>query len=746
MDATLTNPMTTAPPGDNGPDPAAFVRRDGQGLCHLTLAVENVHCASCIAKIEGAAKGFAGVSTARLNLTTGRMSLTWEGEAALGRSLVSRINGLGYPARPFDPDHKTDDTSDAVERELLWCLSVSGAASGFIMVLSVGVWAGLVTDMGEATRTLMHWFSALIALPVTVYAGRPFFRAAWAAVRTGGVNMDVPISLAVILAAAVSVSETIQGGRYTYFDASVMLLFFLLIGRYLDHRARSKARGVASDLLALRATTAQVLDAQGQAHSLPVSRVQPDDRVLVAVGDRIPLDGVIEDGASSLDTALITGETLPVPVKAGDIVIGGTLNLDGPLTVRVTAAAEDSTLAGIVRIMEDAAQSQSRTVRLADRIAKLYVPLVHALALGAFLGWWLLGDVSVREAVLIAVTVLIITCPCALGLAIPVVQVVASGRLMRGGILLTSGDGLERSAQVDTVVFDKTGTLTVGRPTLLDRGGLRDADLLTVAKVARFSRHPLSQAIVRAVEQQGGAIICDGTTDVADQPGLGVMGRVDGVPVRVGTAAFVGAPDAPDHDGPQVWVRLGEAAPVRLTFEDPLRDDAAAVIAELRRQGYALRLLSGDRTQTAQRVGQAVGLGEDEIQGDLTPQDKVAVLDVLQGQGHRVLMVGDGLNDAPALTAAHASMAPASGTDITQTAADMVFQGEALAPVQEGMHAARRARTLVRQNVGLAVLYNGIAVPIALAGLVTPLIAAVAMAVSSLCVTLNALRLQKTRS
>jgi Cu2+-exporting ATPase len=605
------------------------------------------------------------------------------------------------------------------------------------MLLSVSVWAGHVQGMGEATRALMHWFSALVALPAVAYAGRPFFASAWAALRHGRTNMDVPIAVGVTLAAAMSLFETIRGGPHAYFDAAVMLLFFLLIGRYLDRRARGHARAAAERLLALAEGAITVLDEAGRARTMPPAQVAAGMTVLAAAGERIGVDGRVIDGVSELDTSLITGESLPRPVRPGDPVFAGTLNLGAPLRLEVSAVGDGTLLAEIARLMELAEQRRRRFVVLADRIAQRYAPAVHGLALATFLGWALLVGAPWQVALLNAVAVLIITCPCALGLAVPAVQVIASARLLRRGILLKSATAFERLAQVDTVVLDKTGTLTRGRPALDPDAPVDPEALGIAASLAAASRHPLARALIAARPDAPAA------AGVVEHPGRGLSWQSAAGEIRLGSRAFCGIDETGEDAGPELWLIRPGHAPTRFAFADELRADAAAVVRALAARGLALELLSGDRPPAVAAAAQALGI--EHWRAGCTPAAKSARLEALAAAGRRTLMVGDGLNDAPALAAAHVSLSPSSAIDISQNAADAVFQGERLEPVVELLEVARRADVLIRQNLALALGYNLLAVPLAVLGMVTPLIAALAMSGSSLMVVGNALRLGRRR-
>jgi Cu2+-exporting ATPase len=733
--ATIACPsgLEPAAPSENGGfiDAAPFVRRANGTAC-LELAIFGAKCAGCIAKIEKAMMGFGGMESARLNLCTGRLSLVWRDGAVKAADVMSTIRALGYRAAPFDPQLIEAD-HDAEGRSLLRALGVAGFATANVMLLSVSVWSG-GTEMGEATVSLMHWASAVIAVPSALYAGRPFFRSALAALKRGRANMDVPISLAVILALALSVHEFFAGGPHAYFDAAVMLLFFLLIGRYLDHRLRWRAREAARDVLALQAATARRLDADGGVVSVPAREISVGDRLLLAPGDRVPVDGLVAEGVSYADLALVTGESAPVKRAQGDALSAGVVNLSSTLVMVATKTLDTSLIAELARLMEAGEEARGRYRRLADRAAALYVPVVHSLAIATFLGWYFLADAGLRVAALNAIAVLIITCPCALGLAAPAVQIVAAGRLFKRGVLMKSGDALERLAEARAIIFDKTGTLTVGRPTLTNRDEISADALAAAASLARISRHPLSRAVVEAAGPGEAA------ADAAEFAGLGVEGTWRGARARFGSPGWTGA-KAPGADpaGMSAWLAIGDTAPVRFRFEDAPRGDAAAVIRTLTEMGLEPELLSGDRAPVAATMARALGVSH--WRAEVGPKEKAARIGELIAAGAKPAMVGDGLNDAPSLAAAHVSLAPGTAAAASQSAADFVYLGDRLEGVVEAVKVSRKARARLIENFAFAALYNFIAIPIAVFGLVTPLIAAAAMSGSSLVVILNALRL-----
>lgn len=711
-----------------------FVKENTDHYKSLDLLIEGVHCAACIQKIESTIARQPDVKYVRLNFTTKRLNITWDGAADRANDFVTQIRGLGYGVQAFNPD-AVQEGSKEEEKFLLRCLGIAGFAMGNIMLISIGLWITNQQSMGMATRDLLHWVSALIAVPTILVAGRPFFRSAFAALKNGQTNMDVPITIGVSLACALSLYETATHGEHAYFDSAVMLIFFLLIGRYFDLRARRSARSAATDLLGSLSGFANVIDGS-MIKKMPIRELREDMMVLVPAGEKFPADGHIVEGATSIDTALVTGESIPQEMGAGGHVFAGTLNLSAPVVVRVAKAAEDSLLADIVRLMERAEQGQAKYVRIADRAAKLYTPLVHSLALIAFLFWWLGMGAPWQDAMMIGITVLIITCPCALGLAVPVVQVLATGRLMKSGVLVKSGDALERLAVIDTIIFDKTGTLTRGQPAL--DGAYPDAQMQLAASLGSHSAHPLAKVLKQA---WSGKILP--LSDIEEIPGKGMQARYDGKVICLGSRDWCGDKGAPPAQGPEIWLQQEDKKSQVFSFTDGLRADSAATVERLKQEHLKLIMLTGDQETAAQNMArEAGGL---EYKARQSPPQKFDALKAMQAQGHKILMVGDGLNDTPALAAADVSMAPGSAIDMAQNAADIVYMGDALAPVYDTYKTACFSQKLVRQNFMLAIAYNLIAVPVAFAGLVTPMIAALAMSCSSLIVIANAFRLKGKR-
>ncbi len=681
-----------------------YVRDLGSGLSHIDLAVEGVSCAGCMSKIERGLSALPDVTLARVNLTDRRVALEWKQGTLDPTRFIDRLAELGYKAYPFEPVRaEARETEEA--SFLLRCLGVAAFAAMNVMMLSIPVWSGNVTDMIPEQRDFFHWLSALIALPAAAYSGQPFFRSAFRALRARRTNMDVPISIGIVLALAMSVVETIHHAEHAYFDAALMLITFLVAGRYLDQSMRRRTRAVAGNLAALKAETATKFVGADEICEVPIAAVQ-------------------------------TGETLPVKAGPGTVVYAGTLNLSGALRVRVAAASEATLLAEIGRMLENAVQARSRYVQLADRASRLYAPVVHAAALLTMLGWVAFGA-SWHDAIVTAISVLIITCPCALGLAIPAVQTVVSGAMFRTGVLLNSGDAVERLADVDKVVFDKTGTLTLPELDVANAAAIPQDVFDLAGRLALASHHPVAAAVARAAKAK---TPLPGVEEVA---GEGVRGFVDGLEVKLGRPSFCGADrladgiQCQDPEASVVAFRHGETCHV-FAVRQRLRPDAAAAIAALRKFGIDVEILSGDREPAVRHAAQSLGVHE--WRAGVTPADKIARIDELKRQGYKVMMVGDGMNDAPALAAAHVSMSPVSASHLSQATADLVFLGDRLAPVVAAIGFSRKALRLMRQNLWLAAGYNLLAVPLAIAGLATPLVAAAAMSGSSLLVILNALR------
>ncbi|MCE8523137.1 cadmium-translocating P-type ATPase [Ruegeria pomeroyi] len=704
--------------------PARPVPEDVQ----IALSLPGIHCSACISTVERALQAHPGVEDARVNLTLKR-ALIKAGPELRAADLIPVLERVGYEAHELDPGTLNATRTDRAGRDLLMRLAVAGFASMNVMLLSVSVWSGA----SDATRDMFHWISAAIAMPAIAFSGQPFFVSAWGALKAKRLNMDVPIVLAIVLALVTSLWETSLSGEHAYFDAALTLTFFLLAGRYLDYRTRAVARSAAEELAALEVPRAIRLQ-DGVETEVAVAQLAVGDLILVRPGGRMPVDGEIVEGRSELDRSLLTGETLPIFAEPGLVVSAGEVNLTGPLVIRASAVGQDTSLHRMADLVAIAESGRSRYTSLADSAAKLYAPGVHILSALSFVGWYLYSW-DVRTALNIAAAVLIITCPCALGLAVPAVTTAASGRLFKRGMLIKHATALERLAEVDTVVFDKTGTLTAGTPELTNLGDHRRADMEVALALAEASSHPLSVAITRAARAAG--LHPARIDDVTEVPGFGTEGVWQGQRVRLGRAAWVGAEQAAQTSA---WLAVGDRAPVAFLFSDALRPGAEETVSGLKAAGKEVLLISGDTTGAVEALARRLGI--ETWMAEALPQDKADRVQALADAGKRVLMVGDGLNDTAALAAAHVSISPASALDAARVASDIVLLGTDLSPIAGACDTAVRATRRIRENFRIATVYNVIAVPLAVVGLCSPLIAALAMSTSSITVSLNALRLR----
>jgi Cu2+-exporting ATPase len=728
MTAAMRPNISACPACDAAPAAEALAEQAEHQEARIALSVPSVHCAACISTVEGALAAHPGVHSARVNLTLKRASVEADPEVT-AEDLTSVLEQAGYEAHELDAGTLSATEADKAGRDLLMRLAVAGFATMNVMLLSVSVWSGAEA----ATRDMFHWISAAIALPTIAFSGKPFFVHAWSALKHKRLNMDVPIVLAIVLAVVTSLWETTLSGEHAYFDAALTLVFFLLAGRYLDHRTRAVARSAAEELAALEVPRA-VRVADGKDEIVAVKELAVGDRIKVKPGGRMPVDGEIVEGRSELDRSLLTGETLPVFAEPGQVVSAGEVNLTGPLVIRATAVGEQTSLHRMADLVAVAESGRSNYTSLADKAAKLYAPGVHILSALSFLGWYLF-TFDMRTALNIAAAVLIITCPCALGLAVPAVTTAASGRLFRKGMLIKHSTALERLAQVDTVVFDKTGTLTAGAPELTNLDSFEKDDLSIALALSMASAHPLSLAITKAAQAAGvrPALV----SELEEVPGYGTQGKIGDQLVRLGRPTWVGAKAG---NQTSAFLSVGDNAPAAFLFEDALRDGAEESVKALQAAGKEVILMSGDTTGAVESLATRLGIAK--WVAEALPEDKAKRVQILMQDGRFVLMVGDGLNDTAALASAHVSISPVSALDAARVASDIVLLGSDLSPIPEAVDVSKSAIKRIRENFRIATVYNIVAVPLAVAGLATPLIAALAMSTSSITVSLNALRLR----
>ena len=707
------------------------------------FVVEGLHCPKCIREIEGTLGENDKIKNARVNLSTQRLAVEWkeavEDTLQNSEEVISALEKIGFKAFPFKTTNAQLE-GYKVGKSLLKAMAVAGFAAANVMLLSVAVWDG--GEMNESTRSLMHWVSALIVLPAATYAGMPFYKSAWNALKGRRLNMDVPISLAVILTCGMSLFQTYLKATETYYDAAVMLLFFLLIGRFLDQKMRNHAGSVAHNLMSYKESKATLLHEDGHTEEIATAMLVPNQIIQVIPGGKIPADGTVISGMSDIDTSLVTGETVPQKAEKDTEVFAGTINVNGALNIKITSTTGNTLLDEIIELMETAEQGRAKYVRLADRAASIYAPLVHFLAAATFLGWLLFSNVGWQGSLINAIAVLIITCPCALGLAVPVVQVVASSRLFKSGILVKAADGLERLAEVDTVIFDKTGTLTLGQPELAnaDDENVTPFNLELAAKLAKTSSHPLCRALIVACHDRDIPTIAT-ESEIHEEPGMGLKATVNNITVKLGNREWCGINQnyLPNNRYSELWLKAEGAKPVLFCFKDRMREDALDVVHWFLRRQLKVILLSGDRKDVVDEAAEELGLSRYKY--ECKPQEKIEIIERIKASGDKVLMIGDGINDAPALSAANVSISPSTAAEVSQNAADFIFQSQKLDSVVRAYQVSLNSRKLVFINFALAAIYNMIAVPFAAAGLLTPLIAAIAMSLSSIVVTANALRL-----
>ncbi len=714
-----------------------FVRHAGE-LAETTLLMEGISCAACGWLIEKHLRSLPAVAEARLNLSNHRLHVSWADEQLPLSQLLSELRHIGYAAHPYQADRAAEQLASE-NRRALRQLGVAGLLWFQAMMATMATWPEFNIDLSPELHVILRWVAMFLTTPIVFYSCAPFFKGAMRDLRTRHLTMDVSVSLAIGGAYLAGIWTAITGVGELYFDAVGMFALFLLAGRYLERRARERTAAATAQLVNLLPASCLRLKADGQSERILLSELALGDRVLVHPGAVLPADGVILEGQSSVDESLLTGEYLPQPRQVGDVVTAGTLNVEGALTVQVRALGHDTRLSAIVRLLERAQAEKPRLAQIADRAAQWFLlcSLITAAVIG--LVWWQLDS---ARAFWIVLAMLVATCPCALSLATPTALTAATGTLHKLGLLLTRGHVLEGLNQIDTVIFDKTGTLTEGRLALRairPLGALGSDDCLSLAAaLENRSEHPIARAFGRAPLA---------AEEVLSAPGLGLEGCVGERQLRIGQPGFVCAlsgcqiPPSPDEAGQ--WLLLGDThgALAWFVLDDRLRSDAPALLAACKARGWRTLLLSGDTSPMVASV--AAELGIDEAHGGLRPDDKLHVLQQLHREGRTVLMLGDGVNDVPVLAAADISVAMGSATDLAKTSADAVLLSNRLDALVQAFSLARRTRRVILENLLWAGLYNGLMLPFAALGWITPIWAAVGMSLSSLIVVLNALRLTR---
>ncbi|GLH44667.1 copper-translocating P-type ATPase [Pseudomonas atacamensis] len=717
-----------------------FVRHEGD-LAETTLLMEGISCAACGWLIEKHLRTLPAVAEARLNLSNHRLHVRWADAQLPLSQILAELRHIGYAAHPYQSDRASEQLASE-NRLALRQLGVAGLLWFQAMMATMATWPEFNIDLSPELHTILRWVALFLTTPIVFYSCAPFFKGAMRDSRTRHLTMDVSVSLAIGSAYIAGIWTSITGVGELYFDAVGMFALFLLAGRYLERRARERTAAATAQLVNLLPASCLRLDSDGQSERILLSELRVGERILVQPGSILPADGKIIDGQSSIDESLLTGEYLPQPRTLGDAVTAGTLNVEGALTVQVQALGQDTRLSAIVRLLDRAQAEKPRLAEIADRAAQwfLLLSLIAAAVIGVL--WWQLDS---SRAFWIVLAMLVATCPCALSLATPTALTAATGTLHKLGLLLTRGHVLEGLNQIDTVIFDKTGTLTEGRLVLRSirpLGALDSEQCLSLAAaLENRSEHPIARAFGRAPLA---------AEDVHSTPGLGLEGVVGEQRLRIGQAEFACAlsgaalPSMPDEAGQ--WLLLADThGPLAwLVLDDRLRDDAPALLAACKARGWRTLLLSGDSSPMVASV--AAELGIDEARGGLRPDDKLQVLQQLHKEGRKVLMLGDGVNDVPVLAAADISVAMGSATDLAKTSADAVLLSNRLDALVQAFTLARRTRRVIIENLLWAALYNGLMLPFAALGWITPVWAAVGMSISSLTVVLNALRLTRLPS
>ena len=719
-----------------------FVAREG-ALATAELTLENLSCAACAWLIEKKLGQEPGVVQASVNLSTHRLHLCWDDSTTVSR-LLSTLEHIGYRARPYRADAHAAQLA-AESNDLLKRLAVAGFGMMQVMMYAGALYGGAIHGMEQEYRDYLRWINLLITTPVFFYSGKPFYRSAWQTLNSRHLNMDVPVSLALISAYAASVYATVSGHGDVYFDSVSMFIFFLLTSHFLETRARQRAGETAARLMALTPNLATRIDRSGQQDIVAAGDLCAGEHILVKPGETVAADGIVLEGRSDVSEALLTGEPLPLAKNPGDSVLSGSINADGSLIIRVTRSASDSTLGTLNRLLNRALADKPRLAHRADELAQVFVAIVLGLAVMVFFAW--AHAASYREAFWITLAVLVATCPCALSLATPMALSSATNALAQSGFLISRGHVLETLARATHIIFDKTGTLTEGNLQITAstawRGDMASAWRIACALEQR-SEHPVARAFQARQEPNLPAV-----QNMVHTPGAGVSADIDGRHYRLGHAAFAcgeaGVPrQAARSAHEKLWLADAAGALASFTLSDTLRPEATRTVRALQERGLITCLFSGDHSPAPHTMGAALGMAQ--VAGGLSPDDKLTRVQQLQKDGAVVVMIGDGVNDAPVLAQAHLSIAMASGSDLAHLTADALLLRDDLGRIVDAIDMAHKTRMVIRQNLGWALAYNLAVLPLAALGYLPPWAAALGMSLSSLLVVGNALRLHTRKT
>lgn len=719
-----------------------FVSTDDKNIKQASLILEGIVCAACVWLNERHISALPGVVEFRVNYSTHRARVRWDESQIKLSDILQAISSIGYIAHPFDAGRQEavykKERATALKR-----LFVAGLGAMQVMMLAVALYAGDYSGMDAGIENFMRWVSLFIATPVVFYSARSFFSSAWRDLKVRQLGMDVPVSLAIGLAYIASCWATISRSGEVYFDSVTMFTFFLLAGRFLEMAARQKAGQAAEELVKLLPAMATRLTDDGD-ETVAVTELVAGDKVRVKPGDSIPADGVIVEGRSSIDESLLTGESYPLAKTINEKVIGGTVNIESPLVIEVTRVGEDTVLASIQRLLDRAQTEKPGIAKTADKVAAWFVGFLLVLVTAVGLWWW---QHDPEQAFWIVLSLLVVTCPCALSLATPAAMTAATGSLTRLGVLTTRGHALETLAKVTHIIFDKTGTLTKGRlvlESLQTFTGIEEQQSLNIAAALESgSEHPVAKVFVQKASQPN-TVTAENIEAVSGQ---GVTGLIDGVQYRLGCAAYVCDAELSilknkSEHATEIFLANEKEVLAVFFLGDELREQAAESVRALKAQGKKVWLVSGDNETAVFYIAKQVGI--ETTRHSMKPEDKLAVIHELQNQGEVVAMIGDGVNDAPVLAVAQVSIAMGGGTQLAQASADMVLLSEHLPHLVDAFKMAKRSVKIIHQNLGWALFYNLLALPLASMGYIAPWMAAIGMSASSLVVVLNALRLNKS--
>jgi Cu2+-exporting ATPase len=698
----------------------------------LEVFTGGVSCSSCVWLIENALSKQPEITYARLNLTTKKLKFIWSGEKNLGNKFANLIMQMGYTLKPFDTE-KLSEEFESEKNQLIKKIVVSGFALVAVMMFADGLWVESRTKMGATNQDMLHWILILIGVPAIIYSGSFFFISALKGLKSGHTNMDVPISSSLIAIVFLSFYQTIKGSEYIYLDSAIMLTFSLLVGRFFDYKVRIMAKSGALEITEMLSGFANVITENGN-KIISIKELKQGDKVLVATGEKIPSDAIINKGESEFDTSVITGETTPKTFKIGDNIFAGSINLGQNVEIIITKESKNSEASKILELLENAEKIKHGYSLLAEKATKLYIPIVYTASFFTFLLWYFFYSKGLEVAIINSASVLVITCPCALGLAIPVVNVIAFSKMYKNNLLLKNGETLENISNIDTVIFDKTGTLTEGNFTIKNLSEFSEDELKLAASIATHSKHPIAQAIANAYQKTlYKNIKCQ------EIKAHGILGVINEQNIMLGKPSWCEEVYNKNTNDNVVCFKTPNFTKFFI-LEDKIREDAKKVIEKIKHLKITPIILSGDTEVNVKKI--AKYLDVEKYQHSLLPEQKYQFISNLKNSGKKVLMVGDGLNDAPAIALADVSIAPSTALGITQNYADLIFKGTKLEPVYSSIIIGRKSVNLIKQNIILSFIYNFIAIPYAAFGFLTPIWAAISMSLSSIFVILNSIRIK----